>query len=105
MLNVVQYLKFHRQKVEPTRNGKLRRLSGRFQTVPGSQIVGKTRKWGRGGKKGKTRGERERVIISFTTLFRRLPLFPVSSRFFLFRAFSIPQARLSRSLEQANFIL
>ena len=26
---------------------------------------------------------------------------PVSSRFFLFRAFSIPRARLSRSLEQA----
>ena len=58
MLNVVQYLKFHCQKVESTRNGKLRRLSGRFQTVPGSQIAGKTRKWGRGGKKGKTRGER-----------------------------------------------
>ena len=58
MLNIAQYLKFHCQKVESTRNGKLRRLSGRFQTVPGSQIVGKTRKWGRGGKKGKTRGER-----------------------------------------------
>ena len=109
MLNVVQYLKFHCQKVESTRNGKLRRLSGRFQTVPGSQIMGKTRKCrarengGGAGKKGK-RGGRERVIISFTTLFRRLPLSPVSSSFF-FRAFSIPLARLSRSLEQANFIL
>ena len=109
MLNVVQYLKFHCQKVESTRNGKLRRLSGRFQTVPGSQIVGKMRKCrarengGGAGKKGK-RGGRERVIISFTTLFRRLPLSPVSSSFF-FRAFSIPLARLSRSLEQANFIL
>ena len=58
MLNIAKYLKLHCQKVEPTRNGKLRRLSGRFQTVPGSQIVGKTRKWGRGGKKGKTRRER-----------------------------------------------
>ena len=57
MLNIAKYLKLHCQKVEPTRNGKLRRLSvlsGRFQTVPGSQIVGKTRKWERGGKKGKT---------------------------------------------------
>ena len=54
MLNIAKYLKFHCQKVESTRNGKLRRLSGRFQTVPGSQIVGKTRKWERGGKKGKT---------------------------------------------------
>ena len=90
MLNVVQYLKFHCQKVESTRNGKLRRLSGRFQTVPGSQIVGKMRKCrarengGGAGKKGK-RGGRERVIISFTTLFRRLPLSPVSSSFFFSR--------------------
>ena len=43
--------------------------------VPGSQIVGKTRKCragkngGRAGKKGKGR-EREPAIISFTTLFR-----------------------------------
>ena len=44
MLNIAKYLKFHCQKVESTRNGKLRRLSGRFQTVPGSQMVGKTRK-------------------------------------------------------------
>ena len=41
MLNVVQYLKFHCQKVESTRNGKLRRLSGRFQTLiwrPGETV-------------------------------------------------------------------
>ena len=41
MLNVVQYLKFHCQKVESTRNGKLRRLSGRFQTLiwrPGEMV-------------------------------------------------------------------
>ena len=35
------YLKFHCQKVESTRNGKLRRLSGRFQTLiwrPGEMV-------------------------------------------------------------------
>ena len=110
MLNVAQYLKFHCQKVESTRNGKFRRFCGRFQTVPGSQIVGKTRKsrarenGGGVGKKGK-RGERERVIISFTTLFPRLPLSPFSSRFFLLSCFLNSAARLSRSLEHANFIL
>ena len=34
-------LKFHSQKVESTRNGKLRRLSGRFQTLiwrPGETV-------------------------------------------------------------------
>ena len=90
--NIAKYLKFHCQNVESTRNGKLRRLSGRFQTIPGSQIVGKTRKCrarengGGAGKKGKG-GKREPVIISFTTLFRRLPLSPVSSRFFSFSRF------------------
>ena len=34
-----------------------------------------------------------------------LPLPPVSSRFFFIRAFSIPRARLSRSLEQATINL
>ena len=41
MLNIAQYLKFHCQKVESTRNGKLRRLSGRFQTLiwrPGETV-------------------------------------------------------------------
>ena len=41
MLNIAKYLKFHRQKVESTRNGKLRRLSGRFQTLiwrPGETV-------------------------------------------------------------------
>ena len=31
--NNAKYLKFHRQRVESTRNGKLRRLSGRFETL------------------------------------------------------------------------
>ena len=31
--NYSKYLKFHRQKVESTRNGKRRRLSGAFQTL------------------------------------------------------------------------
>ena len=41
MLNIAKYLKFHCQKVESTRNGKLRRLSGRFQTLiwrPGETV-------------------------------------------------------------------
>ena len=59
MLNIEKYLKFHCQKVESTRNGKLRRLSGRFQTVPGSQIVGKTQKC-RGAKMGAGREKREK---------------------------------------------
>ena len=36
-----KYLKFHCQKVESTRNGKLRRLYGRFQTLiwkPGEMV-------------------------------------------------------------------
>ena len=53
-------------------------------------------------KRGKGR-EREPVIISFTTLSSSAafpsPQFPPV--FFLFRAYSIPRVRLSRSLEQA----
>ena len=86
MLNVAQYLKFHCQKVESTRNGKLRRLSGRFQTVPGSQIVGKTRKWGRGGKKGKTRGERACNHLFYDSLPPPPPL-PSFLPFFSFSRF------------------
>ena len=106
MLNIAKYLKFHCQKAESTRNGKLRRLSGRFQTVPGSQIVGKTRKsrasenGGGAGKKGKG-GERERVIISKRPSSAASPSPQFPPVFFLFRAFSIPRARLSRNLEQA----
>ena len=33
MSNTAKYLKFHFAKVESTRNGKLQRLSGRFQTL------------------------------------------------------------------------
>ena len=108
--NIARYLKFDCQKVEFTRNGKLRRLSGRFQTVPGSQIVGKTRKsrasenGGGAGKKGKG-GERERVIISKRPSSAASPSPQFPPVFFLFRAFSIPRARLSRSLVQAKFIL
>ena len=39
--NNAKYLKFHLQKVESTRNGKLRRLSERFQTLiwrPGDTV-------------------------------------------------------------------
>ena len=39
--NKAKYLKFHCQKVETTRNGKLQQLSGRFQTLiwrPGETV-------------------------------------------------------------------
>ena len=64
--------------------------------------MGKTRKCrareneGGAGKKGKGREKDDYRL-------RRLPLSPVSSRFFFrVRAFSIPRARPSRSLEQAT---
>ena len=61
--------------------------------------MGETRKCGareNGGGARKIGKRREREI-------RRLPLSPVSSRFFfVVRAFSIPRARLSRSLGQAK---
>ena len=67
-------------------------LSCVFQPVPGSQIVtGKAREYGKGAKEwGRRESER-----------RTQPLLSSVSSLFCVRAFSIPRARLSRSLEQA----